>query len=55
MGDCRYVELNRIMVPHTRDGYTFVSEGRVDGEEEIGYIIASGGHAHHLFQIAVER
>ena len=43
------------MVFHARDGYTFVNEGRVGGEEEIDYIIASGGHAHHLFQVAIER
>ena len=41
------------MVSQTRDGYTFVNEGRVGGEEEIDHIIASGGHANHLFQIAV--
>ena len=43
------------MVSHARDGYTFVNEGRVGGEEEIDYIIASGGYAHRLFQITVER
>ena len=42
------------MVSHARDGYTFVNEGRVGGVEEINYIIASGGHAHHLFQVAVK-
>ena len=41
------------MVSHARDVYTFVNEVRVGGEEEIDYIITSGGHAHHLFHIAV--
>ena len=43
------------MVSHARDGCTFVNEGRVGGEEEIDYVIASGGHIHHLFHITVER
>ena len=43
------------MVSHARDGYTFVNEGMVGGEEEIDYIIASVGYAHHLFQVAIER
>ena len=42
------------MLSHASDRYTFVNKGRVGGEEDINYIIASGGHAHHLFQIAVE-
>ena len=43
------------MVSHARDRYTFDNEGRVGDEEEIDYVIASGGHAHHLFQVAIER
>ena len=43
------------MVSHARDAYTFVNEGRVGVEEGIDYIIASGGLAHHLFQVAIER
>ena len=41
------------MVSHARDGHTLVNKGRVGGEEEIDYIIASGGHARHLLLIAV--
>ena len=43
------------MVSHARDGYTFVNEGRVGGEEKIDYIIVSGGPAHHLIKVAIER
>ena len=42
------------MVFHASDGCTFVNEGRVGGEEEIDYIVASVGHALHLFHITVK-
>ena len=43
------------MTFYARNGYIFVNNGMVGGEEEINYIITSRGHVHHLSQIAVNR